>query len=439
MNSQKKAIYSWCLYDWANSAFAVTVLAGFFPVFFNNYWCSDVEPTTSTLRLGVGSTIAGLLIAFFSLFMGAVADAGGGKKRFLFLFMVVGTASTTALYFVSQGNWLAALSIFILGNIGFSCSDLFYNSLLLDVTDRSTIDYVSSMGFACGYLGCGLLFAVNVLMTIRPQFFGLENEISAVKVSFLTVAAWWLIFSIPIFLYVKEKVYSARPPFSSLASHTVKSLKKTAFDIRTNRVLLLFICAYWLYIDGLNTFIRMAIDFGVSIGFSASTLMLALLLVQFVAFPSALVFGQLAFRFGAQKMILFGIVIYIAVTGFGTIFLRTDIHFVILASLTGLAQGGIQALSRSYFGKLIPPEKASEYFGFYNIVGRFAVLGPVLVGGVGVIMRKAGVSSNMASRMGMSSVLVLFAAGGLLLVFAEMERERTAKIQSEQDVFPVTT
>ncbi|MFW6245779.1 MAG: MFS transporter, partial [Fibrobacterota bacterium] len=424
-----KEIFSWCFYDWTNSAFALTVLAGFFPVFFKSYYSAGTDPVTSTARLGVGSTVAGLFIAVLSLLLGALADAGGGKKRFLGVFMVLGAFSTASLFLVAQGAWVVALAVFILGNIGFSCANLFYDALLVDVADEKRMDYVSSMGFSLGYLGCGLLFTLNVFMTVKPDLFGLENAAQAVKVSFLMAAVWWLLFSIPLFLNVKERRLVRHVATSSLVSDTLGRLKKTFTAIVKKKVLLFFLCAYWLYFDGVNTFIRMAVDFGLSIGFTSQALMISLLVVQFVAFPSALGFGYLAQKFGTQRLIVVGVLIYISVSGIGAFFMRTETHFIILAAMTGLAQGGIQALSRSYFGKLIPAAESAEYFGFYNIVGRFAVVGPSLVGVVALVAQSSGAEGALASRLGISSVNVLFISGLIFLLLAETERLKKEKVE----------
>lgn len=434
MKRSGKEVLSWCFYDWANSAFALTVLAGFFPVFFKSYYSAGSDPVTSTARLGVGSTVAGLVIAVLSLLLGAMADAGGGKKRFLGIFMVLGSFSTASLFLVAQGAWVVALLVFVLGNVGFSCANLFYDALLVDVSDEKRMDYVSSMGFSLGYLGCGLLFTLNVFMTVKPDLFGLENAAHAVKVSFLMAAVWWLLFSIPLFLNVKEKNLSRRTASISLVSDTLGRLKKTFSAILEKKVLLFFLCAYWLYFDGVNTFIRMAVDFGLSIGFTSQALMISLLVVQFVAFPSALGFGFLAQKFGTQRLIVAGVLIYIFVSGIGAFFMKTEGHFVILAAMTGLAQGGIQALSRSYFGKLIPPAESAEYFGFYNIVGRFAVVGPSLVGIVALVAQSWGAEGALASRLGISSVNVLFISGLVFLLLAETERLKKEKVRGD----PVT-
>lgn len=419
MISHKKAVFSWCLYDWANSAFQLTVMAGFFPVFFKSFWCSGVEATVSTARLGFANAIAGLIVAVCSPMLGAIADSGRAKKKLMGFFIIMGTVSTALLFFIQQGDWLNALIVFVLACVGLNCASLFYDSLLLDVTDKENMDMVSSAGFSLGYLGCGLLFLLNVFMVQKPALFGLENAASAVKVSFILTSGWWIVFSIPLFVYVKEPVYSKIRGMPAIISDSFFKLKKTSLKIIKTPSLIFFFLAYWLYIDGVHTFVLMAVDFGLAIGFSSSSLMVALIVVQFVAFPSALLFGLLARRFGSYKMILCGILIYVLVSGIGSLTLKTQTGYIILAGISGLAQGGIQALSRSYFGKLIPQEESAEYFGFYNVVSRFAVIfGPAIVGIVAFMTRKAGLESALASRIGMSSVAVLFITGGVLLIVA---------------------
>jgi UMF1 family MFS transporter len=429
MASNRKAVYSWCLYDWANSAFALTVMAGFFPVFFKTFWSAGVEPTLSTARLGFGNAFAGVMVACLSPFLGALADAGRAKKKLLAVFLLVGISTTAALFFVKQGDWFNAIFIFAFANVGFNCANLFYDSLLVNVAEKEKMDWISSMGYAIGYLGCGLLFLFNVFMVKKPHLFGLLDAAAAVKTSFIVASGWWLLFSVPLFLFVKEPVYSSVKGLFYLAADTLRRLKRTFIKILHCRSMLLFFAAYWLYIDGVNTFVLMAVDFGMAIGISSTALMVALIVVQFVAFPSALLFGLLAKKFGAFKMIMFGISIYVFVCGIGSLLLKTELDYIILAGITGLAQGGIQALSRSYFGKLVPVDESAEYFGFYNVVSRFAVIiGPPIVGIVALMTRKAGFPSDLASRIGMSSVSALFITGAVLFVLAERVKRRTVSV-----------
>ncbi len=427
MAYNKKAMVSWCFYDWANSAFALTVMAGFFPVFFKSFWCSGVEATLSTARLGFGNAAAGLMVALLSPILGALADSGVAKKKLLGFFVLLGTISTGLLFFINQGEWFSALVVFALACVGYNCAELFYNALIVDIAEKEKMDMVSSMGYSLGYLGCGILFVFNVFMVQKPAMFSLDSASTAIRTSFMTASVWWLMFSIPMFIYVREPVYKKYSGVMVIFKDSLSRLRKTTLKILNTRTILFFFLAYWLYIDGVHTFVLMSVDFGMSIGLTPTSLMVALIVVQFVAFPSALFFGVLARRFGAHTMILIGILIYILVCGFGALMLKTKLDYIILAGVTGIAQGGIQALSRSYFGKLIPQHEAAEYFGYYNVVGRFAViLGPAVVGSVAYLTRKAGLESILASRIGMSSISVLFIAGAVLLIMSNKKSSVTA-------------
>jgi UMF1 family MFS transporter len=418
ISQQKKAVFGWVLYDWANSAFILTVVAGFFPVFFKSYWCAGIEPTVSTARLGTANAIAGVIVAVISPFIGALADARRTKKKFLAPFVMLGVVCTIFLFFQPQGAWLPALMYFTVASVGFNSANLLYDSLLIDVAEKDRMDWVSSMGYSIGYLGCGILFVFNVFMVMNPLKFGLDKP-GAVKMSFLIAALWWMVFSVPLFSFVKERFIAVKKGIGETITGALAGLRETSAKVVKTPGVVLFLLAYWLYIDGVNTFVLMAVDFGMSINISADALMIALIVVQFVAFPAALLFGFLARKVGAFVMIIVGILIYILVSGIGSLVLQNQTQFIILAAITGLAQGGIQALSRSYFGKIVPPEHAAEYFGFYNVVGRFAVIiGPPTVGFVAYFTRKAGVPSVVASRIGMSSIALLFLAGLILLAFA---------------------
>jgi len=420
--SLKKNVWAWCMYDWANSSFATTVLAAFFPVFFKTFWNHGVESTVSTARLGLATGAGGLAVALLSPMLGAMADAGRAKKKFLAFFLVIGTLSTASFYFVPMGAWQWAFALIVLAELGFSCGNLFYDSLLVNVALKAEMDMVSSMGYAVGYAGGGLLFALNVLMTWKPAWFGLANAADAVRTSFLSVAVWWFVFAIPILLFVKEGA-RATGSLITIIADGVERFKRTAMKISKRRALWIFLVAYWLYIDGIYTVIFMATDFGLAIGLSSISLMLSILLVQFVALPSSMAFGKLAQRIGTEKAILCGIAVYIGICGIGAFYLRSSIDFMVIAAFVGVAQGGVQALSRSYFAKIVPVDEAAEYFGFLNCVGKFsAIIGPVLVGMVAFWTHKAGVDSHLSSRIAMSSIIVFFITGGWLLFKAESAR-----------------
>ncbi len=434
MKADKKAIWGWALYDWGNSAFATTVMAGFFPVFFKQYWSAGADVNMSTAQLGLGNSLASLFVALMAPVLGAIADKGSARKKFLVFFAYLGVLMTASLFLVHKGAWAWAIFIYIMGLIGFSGANVFYDSLLPGITTEKNIDYVSGFGFAMGYLGGGLLFLINVLMTLMPQTFGLPDAAMAVRISFLSVAAWWGLFTIFTILWVPEgnqlsKTGQSISPISEGFQQLLSTLKK----IRHLKTITTFLLAYWLYIDGVDTIIRMAVDYGMSIGFEPNDLIKALLITQFVGFPSALVFGKLGQKWSVRKSIYLAIAIYICVTIWGT--MMTQKHeFYVLAIVIGLVQGGIQALSRSYYSRLIPKDKAAEFYGFYNMLGKFAaILGPLLIGVVGLMVRRLLMPASptpleiqqvgiLASRIGIGSILVLFISGAILFYFVDEEK-----------------
>jgi len=406
-----RKVISWAFYDWANSAFATTVMAGFFPVFFKNYWNMGVEATTITFRLGLANSVASLIVVALAPVLGAIGDRGGARKRFLLFFASMGVVMTGSLFFVAQGAWQIAVLIYILGILGFSGGNIFNDSLLISVAPAGKEDMVSALGFSLGYLGGGLLFAINVLMTLKPGLFGLPDASAAVRLSFLSVAVWWAVFSLPMMFWVKEPRTDDRVSGWAMVCGGFSQLKKTFAEIRKLRVVFLFLIAYWLYIDGVDTIIRMAVDYGMSLGFPENSLIVALLITQFVGFPAAILFGKLGEKLGTKNGILLGIVVYVGVTIWGR-FMDNVAEFYMLAVAIGLVQGGVQALSRSLYSRLIPSNKAAEFFGFYNMLGKFAaVIGPILMGAVGVLTGNP--------RHAILSILILFLGGGIILYFVD--------------------
>ena len=400
----RRPVLAWALYDWANSAFATTVMAGFFPAFFRQYWSLGADPTVATFRLGLANGLAGLIVALLAPLLGILADRSARRRWFLLSWTVLGILATGALYGIGRGQWQPAAALFVLATMGFNGAIVFYDALLLQVAEPADYDRVSAYGYALGYLGGGLLFALNVVMTLHPQWFGLSTAAAAVRFSFLSVAIWWAVFSIPLFLGVRES--RARAPAAERGA-AWGELRSTMRQIAAHRPLWLFLVAYWLYIDGVNTIIKMAIDYGGALGLPTAGLMAALLLTQFVAFPAALVYGAIGNRVGARPAILAGLVVYIGVTLWAT---RLDsiAAFFGMAVVVGLVQGGVQSLSRSLFGQFVPPGKSAEYFGFYNMLGKFAtVFGPVLIGVTAML--------TGSSRSGIASVALLFLVGALLL------------------------
>jgi UMF1 family MFS transporter len=405
---KNRPILAWAFYDWANSAFATTVMAGFFPLFFQKYWSVGVDPTETTARLGFANAAAGFAVALLAPVLGAIADRGARRKQFLLAWTLLGAGASAALCFVAQGEWAWAACFFVLGTMGFNGGVVFNDALLLDVAKPEELDRVSSFGYALGYLGGGLLFVVNALMFKNPQWFGIPDGATAVKISFLTVAAWWLLFTIPLMTRVHEQHRGALPPMGNAIRAGLREFKNTVAHARQHRVVLLFLVAYWFYIDGVNTIIKMAVDFGLAIGLEAGSLLTALLVTQFVAFPASLFFGWLGERIGPKRGILIGLVVYAGISIYAN-FMSTTKEFFAMAVAVGLVQGGVQSLSRSLFGRLVPEGKNAEYFGFYNMMGKFAtVFGPLLVAIV------ASISHD--TRLANSSIVVLFIIGGALLL-----------------------
>ncbi len=430
LNKNKKAVMGWAIYDWANSAFATTVMSGFFPIFFKQYWSFGVDVNTSTARLGLGNAAAGLVVAMLAPVLGAIADRGGTRKKMLVFFAYLGVLSTALLYLVEKGMWQAALFIYAMGIIGFSGSNIFYDSLLPDVSDDHNMDFVSGAGYALGYLGGGILFVFNTVMVSSPELFHIPDAATAVKLSFLTVALWWGGFTLFTLKWIKDEPRPDSKSGIALVSDAFKELKTTFLKIRRMKPVFLFLLAYWFYIDGVGTIIRMAVDYGISLGFDSTELIKALIIVQFVGFPAALVFGKLGQWWDTKKSIYLGIGIYMVITVIGaTINEKSD--FYLLAILVGLSQGGIQALSRSYYARLIPKNQPAEFFGFYNMMGKFAaILGPMIVGLAGLFFRNLLMPvsptpqqmesvGRMASRLGISSIMILFIAGAVLLFFVD--------------------
>ena len=405
---KRKKVISWALYDWANSAFATTVMAGFFPLFFKSFWAADLSPAESTAVIGTTNSLAGLFIMLSAPILGAYSDLGKLKKKFLAFFALLGVLSTGYLYFIPQGDWVIAASLYALAVVGFSGGNIFYGSLIVSVSEQDQRHKVSSLGFSMGYLGGGLLFVVNVLMYLNPAWFGLSSQSEAILWSFLSVAVWWAVFSLPLFMSVEEKSNTeiSKGLFENI-TEAFKAVASTLREIKKHKRVAIFLIAYWLYIDGVDTIVRMAIAYGSDIGLDASSMITALLLTQFVGFPATLVFGIYADRIGFKKILTIGISIYILIS-FYAYYMSTVLEFYILAGTVGLVQGGIQAISRSFFSTIIPINKEAQFFGFYNLVGKSAVfLGPILVSWVALMFGNP--------RYGILSLLFLFVPGLVLL------------------------
>ena len=418
--NNKKEILSWSLYDWANSTFSTTVMARFFPIFYKQYWSTAEEVTVTTWYLGLANSIASILVATLAPFLGAIADKASVKKRLLIFFAFLGIISTGTLSIINQGQWVIAIVFYVTASIGFMSANIFYDSLLPSVAPKEKRDFVSSFGYALGYIGGGILFLINVLMYLKPELFGISDAASAIKLSFLTVAIWWAVFSIPIMVFVKEPSVSENIGITNSIKLGFNHLKSTITTIKKFKVVTTFLSAYWFYIDGVDTVIRMAVDYGTSIGFSPDALITALLLVQFIAFPATLIYNWFASKIGIKRGIFIGIIGYVLISIFASL-VSKEWHFYAIAVMIACFQGGIQALSRSLYSTIIPKSNAAEFFGFYNMFGKFAaIIGPPLVGYIGLVTGNP--------RIGILSVIMLFILGGIMLAIVDVEEgERVAQ------------
>ena len=407
---RRKPVVAWAFYDWANSAFATTIMAGFFPVFYSAL-TRDITTEESQFWFNVTLAAASVLIAVSAPILGAVGDRGGTRKKFLAFFAGIGILMTAALAWVHAGQWWMGLVLYGLGTVGFSGANVFYDSMLVDVAEEKELDLVSALGYSAGYIGGGLLFALNVLMVLKPEWFGFETAGTAVKASFLSVAVWWGVFTVPLMLFLHEAPTEDRAPKLKALREGFRQLAQTLKEIRRFKVLMLFLLGYWIYIDGVNTVIKTAVFFGDRVlGLEQASLITALLLTQFVAFPAALAFGALGQRIGPKPAILLGLGVYLAALVYAWRFLEDAGDFYVLAVAIGLVQGGVQSLSRSLYARLVPPSKTAEFFGFFNMVGKFAtIFGPLMIAFTPMVIPGAD------ERDGILSLALLFLLGGFLL------------------------
>jgi len=415
------------MYDWANSAFATTIMAAVLPEFYSSVAGATLDKTTATSYWGYSNTIAMLIIAIAAPLLGAISDHSGAKKRFLGSFACVGIVATGLLIGIGSGMWIVASLLYIFGRVGFGGGNIFYDSLLPHVAGPEEIDRVSAEGYAYGYLGGGILLALNLFMILNPSFFGIPDAVWASRISFLSVAVWWAIFSIPIFKNVSEpRVVVAKDESQNPLIAGYQRLRRTFKDIRRFKELAKFLVAFWLYNDGIGTIIIMAVIFGAEIGIGRTHLIGAILMVQFIGIPFTLLFGRLPKRLGTKKSILLALGIYAIITILGY-FMQKPAHFWLLAFLVSMVQGGTQALSRSMYASMAPTSKSAEFFGFYNVSSKFAgIIGPTLFGVVGQL--------TGTSRISIISIIIFFLAGaGILAKVNHAQGIKAAIVEDEQE------
>jgi len=412
-----RSVNAWCLYDVGNSAFATTIIAAVFPVYFSIVAVTLKEGQSSAF-LGYASSGAMLLSASLAPILGSISDVSGTRKPFLAFFTALGILSTGLLFTVDHGNWLKGLFFYAAGSVGFSSSMIFYDSLLPQLAEKeNNIDEISTRGFAFGYIGGGTLLAINVLgIILLPGTLGF-------RLAFLSVALWWLLFSIPVFRYVPEPPVTG--PGGEETAHAIrhgaKRIVRTFRNIRQHRELFLFLLAFWLYNDGVGTIMKLAAIYAAGLLFSPLSIIGALLLTQFVAAPFAILYGKLARKTGGKTAISIGLIWYCLIT-VTAMFMSASWHFWILAVAVGMVQGGVQAISRSTFGGMIPKGKSAEFFGFYDMSGKFSgVAGPLLFG---LITQYTG-----SPLIGIGVLLLFFIGGFLLLAKVDIEKGRAAALQ----------
>jgi len=374
-----KKVFAWALYDWANSAFALSVLAVLFPLFLGSYWSAGDSGAAVTARLAWITAGASAIVSILAPIFGTIADKGGFRKHFLLILALIGAFMTAMLGLVDEGDWPLALGFYLVASIGFYSSTVFYDSLIIDVTKPRYYSFVSSLGFSLGYLGGATLLALHVWMLTSPGTFGLASATEAMKFAFVSVGAWWALFLIPLIAFVPES-RSGIAVASGVVRAAYKELKSTISHIRRFRNVVVFLLAYWLYIGGVFTVIFMAANYGQRLGFSQQDLVKALMITNFVGFPATLLYGFFGHNFGSRLGIYFALIVYVAVCSWAVF--MTEVHqFYVMAIIIGCVQGGVQGLSRSLYASLIPPSQPGEFFGFYNMVTKFShVLGPVMVG-----------------------------------------------------------
>jgi UMF1 family MFS transporter len=402
---KQASIRHWVLYDWAESAFATTIMVAFFPVLLTHFW-SQGTPGEALSRLGLATSLSAGVVALGAPLLGALADRADARTRGLAVCAGLGILSTAALDLVGRGEWLVALAIFSVALVGYSGGNAFYNSLLPHRCRPQEMDQVSCTGYAAGYLGGGLLFAANIIVVSHPTFFGLANRLVALRLVFADVALWWALFALPL-LFDRRLTRPATSGGWSLIQGGWTQFLTTFQEVRKLRQVSVFLLAYWCYIDGINTIIRMAVSYGLSLGFPSSSLIVAILLTQAVAFPATFGFAWIGRRTSALHALSWGIGIYVLAT-LAAVFMTNVVEFYALAGVIGLVQGGTQALSRSLYARLIPKEKSAEFFGFYGTVRKFsAILGPLLVA---LTERWSG-----NARVAIGSIVVLFVVGAYFL------------------------
>ncbi len=411
MKDFNKEIKSWIFYDFGNSAYATTVLAAFFPLFYLNYWADGLEGNAVIQYQSIALTITNFLILVFAPILGAITDLKKLTKSLFIIFTLISAFTVGCFYFIPMGEWLIALILYSLSLFSFASAVTLYDKMLVHVASEEQLTKVSSYGYSLGYLGGGLLFALNALMVLEPQNFGLNDQGEAIRWSFITVSIWWTIFLLPMAINYRDRDVEK----SGKILDVFKSFTETFKNIKNDKNIFLFLLAFFFYIDGVHTVMSLAVTFAGMIGLEQDAIIIALLLLQFVAFPSTLFWSYIGNKFGDKVVLYSTIFVYICVIGY-SVTLSSSYEFYIMAVLIGTVQGGIQASSRSFFSRIIPQNKSGEFFGFYNTFGRAgSVMGPALVGLFSTI------SDDI--RVTLMPIVILFILGAIILKYVKYPNE----------------
>ena len=420
------------MYDLANSAFQTTIIAAVFPIYYNRVVAADLPPADATSRFAWATTIAILIVAVVAPLLGAIADFAAMKKKLLAVFVAIGASATVAMFWIERGDWQFALVLFVIGNVGVAGSIVFYESLLPHLVSDDQLDRVSSAGYAIGYLGGGVLLAINLLMIQKPELLGIPNTAVATRLTFVSVARVVDVVLDPSLQTGSGTAAAPRRRRAAgrcAAGHRLAAPGQTFRELRLYRQAFVMLLAFLLYNDGIQTMIRMATTYGSEIGLPESAMITALLMTQFIGVPCAFLFGALAERIGAKISVFAGLAVYVVITLLGY-YMTTAAHFFALAILVGIVQGGTQALSRSMFASMIPRHKSSEFFAFFSVFERYAgVLGPAVFAWV--------VSHTGSGRSAILSVVVFFILGACILAFVNVEEGRRAARAAEAGLSPV--
>ncbi|WP_309399153.1 MFS transporter [Cerasicoccus maritimus] len=432
-----KQTISWAFYDWANTGYAMIVLALLFPNLYNSVYAMDLSDAEQTAWFGRTLSISSLIVAVLAPFLGSIGELGGLRKRLLLFFCSVGVVATASCYFLLHGDYQLASLIYIVGTVSFYSSNIFYDSMLATVSTPAKRHFVSGMGFSFGYSAGFILLGITFVITLNPEKYGFADGFAASRVMYLVAACWWALFTLPLALNIKEQPKPNRPSVWAMITEGATDTWATFKEVIAIKPILWFLLAYLFYIDGVNTIIMTAMNYGTTIGFEKEKIFIAFFVVQIFGVPCAILFGWIGGKIGPRKMIFIAIVIYLGVTAVGAtiqpepfkLFGITMSEMYVLAALIGMVQGGIQALSRSYFTSLIPTGREVSFFGFYSMIGKSAaVMGPWLMGSVALWFNNPE-DPTFSTRLGMGSVALLFIIGAAFLAVAgHYDKRKRAKL-----------